>query len=266
MVTKTLRTVVGGLVAVALMALAMPVHAQQTTVDDIIKAGKIRIMVGLDVPPFGSPDKNGNPEGYDIDVANMIGKDLGVRVEFVTGTSASRVPYLVTNKVDMVVFILGATPDRAKSIMFSIPYAPYYIGIYGAPTLNIHNAAETKGHKVGVARGSTQDLSFSEIAPQGVQIVRYDDDATAQAAFLSGQVDMLGTGNLIAGQIAKQNPGKINLKFVLRMSPGTIAVRRGDWDLLQWVNTFIFYHKVNGDLNKLCLKWFGEPMPELPVF
>jgi polar amino acid transport system substrate-binding protein len=265
MIARALRIVLAAMVVTTLVALgATPAAAD--TLDDILKSGKVRIMVPIDVPPFGTPGPGGKPEGYDIDVANLIAKDLGVELELTPGASVNRIPFLLTKKVDMVVLIMGATPERAKSVSFTSPYAPFYIGIYGSPNVKVSSAAETKGYKVGVPRGTTQDLSFSEIAPEGVQISRYDDDATTHAALLSGQVDMIGTGNLIAKELAKQNPGKIELKFILRMSPGHIAVRRGEFDLLNWLNVFIHYHKGNGDLDKLSRKWFGEPMPELTTF
>jgi polar amino acid transport system substrate-binding protein len=77
---------------------------------------------------------------------------------------------------------------------------------------------------------------------------------------------MIGTGNLIAASLAKQHPGKFNLKFILRLSPMHIGCRRNEPDFLQWLNTFVFYHRLNGDLGKLYQKWLGEPMPELPSF
>jgi polar amino acid transport system substrate-binding protein len=236
------------------------------TLDDIIKRGKVKIAVPIDVAPFGTVDKDGKLEGYDIDVANMIAKDLGVELEMIPTTGINRIPYLLTKKVDIVVMIFGATPERAKSVSFTIPYAPFFIGIFGPKELPVSSAEETKGYRVGVPRGTTQDMTFTDMAPEGVEIIRYEDDATTSAALLAKQVDMIGTGNLVAASLNEKNPGKFELKFVLRISPGHIGIRRNEPDLMQWLNTFIFYHRVKGDLNKLSMKWFKQPMPELPAF
>ncbi|MGG2479142.1 transporter substrate-binding domain-containing protein, partial [Rhizobium sp. BR5] len=75
--------------------------------------------VPQDFPPFGSVAADMAPQGYDIDVANLIGEKLGVKVELVPVTSANRVPYLQTNKVDLVISSLGKNPDREKVIDFS---------------------------------------------------------------------------------------------------------------------------------------------------
>ena len=75
------------------------------------------------------------------------------------------------------------------------------------------------------------------------------------------------TADLLALEIAKRNPAKnLETKFTIRLSPGAIGVRRGDPDLLQWVNTFVYFHKLNGDFSRLFEKWAGYPLPELPVF
>lgn len=265
MLRKFMKAGLWMFMALSLMAISAS-GLLASTLDDIIKRGTIRIGVGNDVPPFGSLAVNGKLQGYDIDFAHMIAKDLGVKVKLFPTTGINRVPYLITNKVDLIINIFGANPSRAQSVSFSIPYAPFYIGIFGPKNLPVKNAKDTSGYKVGLSRGTTMDLTFTPMAPKDTKIIRYEDDATSLQAYLTGRVDMIATGNLLALEYSKKRPGKFALKFLLRISPGHIGVRRHEPDLLQWVNTAIYYHKLNGDLNKLSLKWFGEPLPVLPTF
>lgn len=258
--------VIGSLMVLAFAAALTVPAVSASLLDDIIKSGKVRIAVPIDVPPFGSIGKDREVQGFDIDLANLLAKDLGVKLELVPTTGINRVPYLITAKADAVISTFGATPERAKSVSFTAPYAPYFLGIFGAKDLPVKSAADTKGYRVGVPRGTTQDISFSEIAPKDCTIIRYEDDATTFQALLSGQVDMIGTGNLVASTLAEKHPGKISLKFILRLSPMHIGCRRNEADFLQWLNTFVFYHKMNGDLDKLYKKWLGEEMPDLPSF
>ena len=113
--------------AIALLlgiAVAGPQHrAAAQTVDDIIKKGKVIIGVNTTTPIFGLMGKDGQPEGYDPDVARLVGKYMGVPVEFVSVTGANRIPYLLSGQVDMVIALFGITPERALQISFSIPYA-----------------------------------------------------------------------------------------------------------------------------------------------
>ena len=234
------------------------------TLDDIIKRGKVRVLVPIDVSPFGMMGKDGKPEGYDIDVANLVAKDIGVKLELVPTTSINRIPYLLTKKVDIVISTLGSNSERAKSVSFTSPYMSFKLGIFGSKDLPVKSAKDTVGYKVGVPRGTTQDLNFTEIAPKGCTIIRYEDDATTISALLSGQVDMIGTVQVVASKVSKDHPGKADLNFILRESPGHFEVRRGEFDLLNYLNTIILYHRMNGDFDKISMKWLGVPVGPMP--
>src|SRR6478735_8679347 len=109
------------LVLLAALLAASPAGAQ--TVDEIIKRGKVIIGVNTTTPIFGLMGKDGQPEGYDPDVARLMGKYLGVPVEFVPVTGANRIPYLLTGRVDVLICLFGITPERAQQVWYSIPYA-----------------------------------------------------------------------------------------------------------------------------------------------
>ena len=98
-----------------------PTRAQ--TPDEIIKRGKVVIAIDTTVPPYGMMDSSNQPTGIDVEVANLIGKNLKVPVEFVTVNSPGRIPALLSNRVDMVVAIFSITAERALQVAFSIPYA-----------------------------------------------------------------------------------------------------------------------------------------------
>lgn len=245
---------------------AAPAGAIGATLDQILAAGKVKIAVPQDSPPFGSMGTDGNPQGYDVEVAKMIAEALEVEPELIPVTSKNRVPFLQSNKVDMVISSLGATPERAKSIYFSIPYAPFYSGIYSESGVSISSYENLAGKTVGVTNGSLEDLELTKRAPKTVQVKRFEDNSTTASALLAGQVDAIATGNTIANVLIKDNPGKkLERKFVMRNSPCYIGVRRGDLDLLQWVNVFVASKRLSGDLETLSQKWFNEPL-DLPAF
>src|SRR4030095_5018477 len=95
-----------------LLIVAPPLAAQ--TIDEIIKRGKVIVGVNTTTPIFGLAGADGQPEGYDPDVARLAAKYLGVQVEFVPVTGANRLPFLLTNRVDMVIALFGITPERAQ--------------------------------------------------------------------------------------------------------------------------------------------------------
>ena len=103
------------LVAAPLFALA-PLAAHADALDTITKSGTLRVAVPEDYPPFGSVGPDLKPQGYDIDTAALLAKALHAKLELVPVNSANRIPYLQTNKVDLVISSLGKNPDREKVI------------------------------------------------------------------------------------------------------------------------------------------------------
>ncbi len=240
-----------------------PAAASTTdSLDRILKDGVLKVAIPQDTPLFGIQGANGEYEGYDVEFANMLAKDLDVKVELVPVTSQNRIPYLTSEKVDLVIANMGVKPERAEVINFSNPYAPFFWGAYGSKDLAVAGPADVKPYKVGATLGTLEEIAITGAAPEGTVIERYADQATTVQAFLSGQVDIIVCSNAIAAQIVKDHPEmKVEQKFILQQSPCHIGVRRGDTALLSWVNSAIYFHMLNGDLNKLSNKWFNEPLP-----
>ena len=232
---------------------------------DIVKNGVVRIAVPLDVPPFGSQNQERKAEGFDIDLAEMVAKALGVKVELQQVTAANRIPYLLTDKVDIVISVMGLTPERAKQIMFTAPYADTHLAVFGPKSANVKSADQLGTLKVAAAKGTTQDLGLAAMNPRA-NIMRTEDDATAATAYVTGQADLFATNSLIIPDLMKRAPNKeFDLKFVIRRSPAHMGVRMGEFSLLQWLNSFIFFNTMNGELDKLHQKWLSVPMAPLPT-
>ncbi|MEP6968897.1 MAG: transporter substrate-binding domain-containing protein, partial [Betaproteobacteria bacterium] len=219
--------------------------------EDILNRGVVRIGVPLDVPPFGSQNVNRVAEGFDVDMATMVAKALGVKLEITQITGANRIPYLLTDKVDIVISVMGLTPERAKQIMFTAPYANTSLAVYGPKNISVKSAADLGRYKVAAAKGTTQEMALSEANPKA-DIMRTEDDATAAAAYLSGQAQIFATNSIVAIDLAKKNPNKeFDLKFNIRQSPAHMGVRMGEHNLVRWLDSFIFYNTMNTELDKL---------------
>ncbi len=240
---------------------AAPAVADQ--LQDILDAGKIRVGVIADVAPFGFLDANQKPAGLDIDVANMVGKDLGVSVELVPMTAQNRIPYLATGKVDILIALLSLTPERAKQIMFTSPYAATSIGVFGPADTKVSSIADLGSMSIGVTRGTTEDMALTAAAPKA-NIVRFEDNATATAAYESGQVDLYATADILAYSV---NQGKNARKLAPKISFGAdfafMGVKNGEFGMLQWLNSWIYIAKQKGVLNDLSKKWLGMALPQM---
>src|SRR5258708_1098840 len=245
--------------------LAGPLAVRQARADlkEILDKGTIRIGTQMDNPPFGYLDAAGKPTGFDIELGQMIGKALGVKVEVEQIIGANRIPYLLTNKIDLVISGMGATPERAVQVMFTSPYAALYLGVYGSKDKAVTGPDTLGTLKTAATKGTTQDMTLTAMAPKAT-IVRFEDDTTSNTPFLSAQTDLWPPLNTIAQSVIKQNPDKnIELKFKLRNSPAHMAMRQGDYGLLQWLNTYVWLIRNNGELQRLHRSWLGEDMGEL---
>jgi polar amino acid transport system substrate-binding protein len=258
-----MKRILAGLLTLALATVGATA-AKADRFDEILKKGVVRVAVPLDVPPFGSQNQNREPEGFDVDLANMVAKALGVKLELQQVTAANRIPFLLTDKVDIVISVMGLTPERSKQIMFTAPYADTQLAVFGPKSIAVKSAAELGTYKVAAAKGTTQELGLSAMNPKAV-LMRTEDDATAAAAYLSGQADLIATNSLIVPDLVKRNPTKeFELKFTIRRSPAHMGVRMGEHNLARWLDGFIFFNTMNGELDKLHRKWLGIPMAPLP--
>ncbi|MFT3688781.1 transporter substrate-binding domain-containing protein [Paenirhodobacter sp.] len=248
--------------AVLALAFAAPMTASADALADITAAGKLRVAVPQDFPPFGSVGADMSPQGYDIDMAKLIAERMGVKVELVPVTSANRIPYLQTNKVDLVISSLGKNAEREAVIDFSTAYAPFFNGVFAPADVQIAGPADLSGKTIGVTRGAVEDLELTKVAPSDATIKRYEDNNGTISAFLSGQVTAVATGNVVAAAILERNPPKKpEPKFLIKNSPCFIGLNKNEPALRAKVDEILAQAKADGAMNAISEKWLGAALP-----
>jgi polar amino acid transport system substrate-binding protein len=221
----------------------------------------IRVAVVQDFPPYASVGPDLNPLGYDIDFARIIAERLGVKVEFVPVTSVNRIPYIQSSKADIVMSI-GKNPDRAKVIDFSDGYVPFSSGVFGLADVPVTKADDLDGKNVGVVQGAVEDLIIADLAPPTATIRRFDSSDGLISAFLSGQLDLIVTGQSVVATVnEKGSPRVLVTKFMIRNAASRIGMEKGQDDLMQKINQIIASAIADGTLNGLCEKWLKTPLP-----
>lgn len=258
------RAILGiAVAAVATMGVAQMASAD--VLDDIRKAKKIRIAVDLGVPPYGMTDEKMQPSGSDIETAKALAKDWGLEFEHVPTTGATRIPSLQTGKADLVISSLSVTAERAKVIDFSMAYAVLRTVIAAPKSVQgLKSMADLDGKTVGTVRGTTHDTQLTREGPKGMKLVRYEDDATEGQAFLSGQVDIFSTAEMLVGQLDKKNPARqVEVKFVLDNFKLAIGVKKDEKRLLEEVNKWVAAKLKDGTLNAIYKKQFGTDLPDV---
>jgi polar amino acid transport system substrate-binding protein len=250
--------------AFALAAAFAPAFAQ-TALDDVLAKKLILIAIPTDAAPYGFVGTDLKPQGLDVDMAELIGAKLGVKVELVPVTSANRIPYLQTRKADLVISTLGKNPDREKVIDFTIAYSPFFQAIFGPKNVVVKTPADLAGKSIGVTRGAMEDQEVGKIAPAGVDIKRFEDMNGTVSAYAAGQVQLMGVGASVAGNFMAKNPQvSTEYKLLLKDSPNFIGVAKGEDKLRTKVNEIIAAAKASGELNKMSMKWLGRPLGDLP--
>jgi len=206
------------------------------TLDQIKESGKVVIGVFSDKKPFGYVDENGVYQGYDVYYGNRIAKDLGVEVEYVPVEAASRVEYLVTAKVDIILANFTVTKERAEQVDFALPYMKVALGIVSPDTALITDASQLNGKTLIVSKGTTAETYFTENFPE-VKLLKFDQYSEAYNALLDGRGDALSTDNTEVLAWALENKGfSAGVETLGSLDTIAGAVQKGNTELLNWLN------------------------------
>jgi polar amino acid transport system substrate-binding protein len=252
-------------IAAAAMLSVTGAHAQ-TALDDIMSAKVIKVAVQTDSAPYGFVGTDLKPIGLDIDMANYIGKKMGVAVELVPVISASRIPALQTRKADLVIATLGKNAERQKVIDFTAAYSPFFQAVFGPKNLSAKTFADLAGKTVGVTRGAMEDQELGKVAPSTTDTKRFEDNNATIAAFVAGQVQFVALGASVAGNMMAKNPQlSSEYKLLLKDSPNFIGVAKGEDKLRTRVNDILAEAKKSGELDAMSSKWLGRPAGDLPL-
>lgn len=207
------------------------------TLDQIKESGTISIGVFSDKNPFGYVDENGQYQGYDIYFAEQIGKDLGVDINYVSTEAASRVEYLETGKVDIVLANFTVTEERAEKVDFALPYMNVALGVVSHEDNVIENLDQIgSDDQVIVISGTTAETYLEKNYPD-IKLQKFDTYATAKTAFENGTGVAWANDNTEVIAYALENEGYV-VGIPSLGSQDTIApaVSKGNDTLLNWLN------------------------------
>ena len=206
------------------------------TLEEIKESGEIVIGVFSDKAPFGYVDENGAYQGYDVYFAERIAKDLGVKVKYVSTDPASRVEYVATGKVDIILANFTVTEERAQQVDFALPYMKVMLGVVSPDDSLITDVAQLEGKTLIVVKGTTAETYFEKNYPN-VELQKYDEYADAYNALLDGRGDAFSTDNTEVLAWALSNPGfTVGIDALGNADTIAPAVQKGNTTLLEWLN------------------------------
>ncbi|WP_062226405.1 transporter substrate-binding domain-containing protein [Aureimonas frigidaquae] len=260
-----LNKLVAGAVALGVTLGGLAAAAKADTLADIKSRGRIVVAVDLGHPPYGMLDGTAQQTGSDIETAKLLADDMGVALEVVAVSGANRVPFLISNRVDVVIASFSITEERKKVIDYSRPYGVIPVVVAGPASETITDASGLAGQQVAVARGTTADIELTRaIKESGVdaEVVRYEDEATATTAVATGQQTLFAAALSTAQALAAQNPGlDMEVKLNLAAYPMAIGLRKNDEALKTYLDEWVGTNLHNGKLNGIYEKYFGQSLP-----
>lgn len=235
--------------------------AADSVLETIKKRGKLRAGVSSFVP-WVMRAKDGGLIGFEIDVAKKIAEDMDVEIEFVPTAFSGIIAALVAGEFDIIMTGIAMVPKRNLTINFSNPYNWGGIGFVANKKLTGDWKLEQFDSPdviFTVRRGSNDSIaSVRKIAPNA-KIRQFDDDAQAQQDVLNGTAHAYVTAEPKPTKAALNFPDQMWLPMgdtLLLRWPSAFAVRKGDPDILNWLNNWITLSRERGWVQERYAYWF----------
>ena len=224
----------------------------------IKKVGILKIGSDTTYPPMEWVNtETGKVQGFDVDLANLIARKLGVKAKIITTSWDGIIPALKAGKFDVIISSMTITDERKKEIDFTDPY--YDSGQIIAVRKNnttINDPKDLTGKVVGVQTGTTGEIAAKKIS--GAIVKEYPDIQYAFADLEKGRIDAVVNDLPVSAYFVKGYPGvKLVGKLFTRERYG-IALRKNEPDLKNAINGILRNIKSDGEYDQIYEKWFGK--------
>lgn len=249
------------LIVISLAALSTPTEAR--TLDEIISDGTLRIGVNPNFPPMSSFGMTNQLEGFDVDVGQRVADALGVKAEFVTTEAAQRVPFLVSNRIDIALGAMTRTPERAKLIGYTIPLHSEAMGVITTDKVDIQTWRELDRPDITLVnmRGNLSVSLLKDMLPKP-KVLLVDGNADTIRAIAQGRADAL-VENVDLFLKFTANYRNVNWRILddtIYTSYCGIGIGKGNESLRSYLNILLHDLHTSGFVNETWEKWYGTPM------
>ena len=267
-----MRMMLGLALGVATMTLATAGGASaQDRLQTILDRGNIMVGTGSTNPPWHFKDDAGNLVGYDVDMGHLLAKaifDDPSKVEYVTQSSDSRIPNVLTDKVDITCQFMTVTAGRAQQVDFTIPYYREGVGLLLMKNGKYKSYDDLKAAGDAATISVLQNVYAEDMVHQALpaaKVDQYDSVDLMYQALNSGRADAAATDMSSAKWFVAQNPDQyVEGGYGWNPQTYSCAVKKGDLEWLHFVD-IVFREAMTGvDFPTFAAsfkKWFGEEPP-----
>ena len=234
----------------------------QTTMEKIEDKGEMTFAMTGGYPPFNFINDDGDLDGFDIDIANALAKEMGVKAVPITTAWDGIIGGLLSKRFDTIIGSMAITDSRLEKVNFTNTY--YYDGAQFFTTADspVKSITDLVDGKVGVVTGTTFHEALSEMDNID-QIMQFESDVDNIMALEQGRIDGLVTGRFVGLQApAKYGVDLVPAGDMLYSEKIGIAVRKEDSDFLDALNKALDTIVKNGTYDEISQKWFGTNILE----
>jgi len=266
------RSLIAGCAAMVLALSAA--CAQARSLDDILKAGELRVGINPTMPPLAQFNDHNEIDGFEPELAKALADKLGVKLKLVQVGAPDRIPFVASDKVDIVMGAMSRTSERAKVIDFTVPIHSENYGILtldGKPFVKLANLNDQRVTLVQV-RGTTAVPYIQKYLPKA-KLLLLDNYEDLDRALAQGRGD--ASFDAIDG-LALRLKSRPSIKWKITPSPefgvtySCLGVAKGNYGLRDWLNIALYELHTSGTVEQIWEKWFLKPMdtkvPVTPYF
>jgi polar amino acid transport system substrate-binding protein len=238
-----------------------PEGAGEAMLEQVMKRGVLRVGMSTFVP-WAMQDKSGNFIGFEIDVANRVAQDMGVKAEFIPTKWSGIIPALLTGKFDIIIGGMGIRPERNLKVNFSLPYDYTGMSIVAHTKLaaGFRKLDDFNKPTVSIASrtGTTAAAAAARFMPKA-KLRLFDDESQAIQELLLGRVHAVVASAPLPAFQAIANPDRLflPLKEDFTREPIGFALRKGDFDSLNFLDNWVRVTEAEGWLKERKQYWFG---------
>jgi polar amino acid transport system substrate-binding protein len=237
---------------------ACPVHA--SAIDDIKRRGELRVGMDVGAMPFEMRDTRGEIVGFDVDIAKLMARALGVKAALINSQWDGLIPSLLTGKIDIVISGMTITPDRKLTVAFTDSYFDNGQGLLLRSGLETIVKSRTDlnepKYRIAAQLGTTGDIAARKWLSRA-ELRQFETPAECFLELRNGRVDAWVFDMSSLAIYQAQGRAMTLLREPLLKEQLGWAIRKDDPDFLKWLNGFLAEIRGNGSYERLHEKWFG---------
>lgn len=211
-INRALRLAIGALtLSIAAATSAACGGGDDRSALDHAQDGRLTIGIKFDQPGLGQRNANGSYSGFDVEIAEYVAAEFGVRPDGITfreAPSAQRESLIENGQVDFIVATYSITDQRKERVDFA---GPYYVAgqklLVRADNIDITGPNTLAGKTVCSVKGSTPAQRIEKEFPD-TQLQAYDSYSLCLEGLGSGAVDAVTTDDIVLAGYASRSPGK----------------------------------------------------------